>query len=98
MRRITHNFHDFGQSKKKLLFGPNINVISGIAAFLEGSVEEENGQDQEEVERRASQPPATVLCGRPVRDQQPAAFRDETEKYEPDPFLALGGCMGSKHC
>jgi hypothetical protein len=31
----TYNFHVFGQSKKKLLLGPNMNVISGmVASFL----------------------------------------------------------------
>jgi hypothetical protein len=31
---MSHNFHDFGQSKKKLLPGPKTNVISGIALPL----------------------------------------------------------------
>lgn len=35
----TYNFHDFGQSKKKVLLGPNTNVISGIAAFWDDQKE-----------------------------------------------------------
>jgi hypothetical protein len=32
---LSHNFHDFGQSKKKLLPGPKTNVISGIALHFD---------------------------------------------------------------
>lgn len=36
-RICTHNFHSLGQSKKKLLLGPKMNVISGILdAFVGG--------------------------------------------------------------
>ena len=28
---VSYNFHDFGESKKKVLLGPNTNVSSGIA-------------------------------------------------------------------
>jgi hypothetical protein len=40
----THNFHDFGLSKKNVLLGPNIKVNSGIAASSHVStIEEELG-------------------------------------------------------
>jgi len=29
---LTYNFHDFGESKKKVLLGPKIKVNNGIAS------------------------------------------------------------------